>query len=261
MESAKTPRPAALREYGRTVATWRRRDRLAVGLAVLVPFVVSAMLVPVRDRIENTDVALLLVVVVVAVAALGNRPAGYLTALSAGVWFDFFFTEPYQRLTIGDGSDVETFVLLMVVGIAVTELAVWGRRQGAIADREAGYLSGIQSAAEVGATGGSSQNLIKQVSRQLVETLHLQGARYQPGVAGFGGPARLCRDGRILWKGHVWDVDHDGLPADTDIELLVENAGRLHGRYLLSAGPGTTAPLSERRVAVTLADQVGAALG
>ncbi|MEU7905749.1 DUF4118 domain-containing protein [Actinoplanes sp. NPDC049118] len=66
----------------------------------------------------------------VAVAASGNRLAGYLAALSAGVWFDFYFTEPYQRLTIGDRSDVETFVLLLAVGIAVTELAVWvvGRR-------------------------------------------------------------------------------------------------------------------------------------
>nr|BFE71952.1 hypothetical protein GCM10020092_052530 [Actinoplanes digitatis] len=109
------------------MATSRRRDGFAVVLAVVAPFAVSAMLVPLRDRIENTDVALLLVVVVVAVAAFGNRPAGYLAALSAGVWFDFFFTAPYQRFTIGDGSDVETLVLLMAVGIAVTELAVWGR--------------------------------------------------------------------------------------------------------------------------------------
>jgi K+-sensing histidine kinase KdpD len=232
-----------------------------VGLSVVAPFVVSTMLVPLRARIENTDVALLLVVVVVAVAAFGNRLAGYLAALSAGVWFDFYFTEPYQRLTIGDRSDVETFVLLMAVGIAVTELAVWGRRQEAIAHREAGYLAGIQTAADAGATGGSSQDLIRQVSDRLVDTLHLRSARYQPGVAGLGSPARLRRDGQILWKGSVWDVDHNGLPCDTDIELLVENGGRLHGRYLLKAVPETSAPLSERRVAVTLADQVGAALG
>ncbi|MEU7905750.1 hypothetical protein [Actinoplanes sp. NPDC049118] len=136
-----------------------------------------------------------------------------------------------------------------------------GRRQEAVAHREAGYLAGIQAAADAGATGGSSQDLIKQVSGQLGDTLHLHSARYQPGVAGLGSPARLRRDGQILWNGSVWDVDHNGLPSDTDIELLVENAGRLHGRYLLSAGPRTSAPLSDRRVAVTLADQVGAALG
>jgi hypothetical protein len=51
------------------------------------------------------------------------------------------------------------------------------------------------------------------------------------------------------------------LPSDIDIELLVETAGRLHGRYLLHAAPRTAATLGQRRVVVTPADQVGAALG
>jgi K+-sensing histidine kinase KdpD len=38
--------------------------------------------------------ALVLVVAVVAVAAIGNRLAGALAAVSAAAWFDFFFTVP-----------------------------------------------------------------------------------------------------------------------------------------------------------------------
>ena len=60
--------------------------------------------------------------------------AGYLAALLAGLWFDFFCTEPFQRFTIADRLDVETTILLLIVGGAVTELAVWGRRQEAKAD-------------------------------------------------------------------------------------------------------------------------------
>jgi hypothetical protein len=41
----------------------------------------------------------------------------------------------------------------------------------------------------------------------------------------------------------------------------VENAGRLHGRFLMQTSEARVASLHERRVAVTLADQVGAALG
>jgi hypothetical protein len=55
-------------------------------------------------------------------------------------------------------------VLLLLVGLAVTELAVWGRRQQAFASREAGYLAGIRAAAESGAIGGSSSALIKEVA-------------------------------------------------------------------------------------------------
>jgi hypothetical protein len=89
--------------------------------------------------------------------------------------------------------------------------------------------------------------------------LGLRGCRFQFGVAGFGHPARLGRDGQITVDGHRWDAPE--LPAEREIELLVEKSGRLHGRYLMTAAPGTRASLSDRRLAVTLADQVGAALG
>jgi hypothetical protein len=42
------------------------------------------------------------------------------------------------------------------------------RRQWALADRGAGYLDGIRAAAEAVANGGSSGDLIDEVSRQLV---------------------------------------------------------------------------------------------
>ncbi|MEU4162103.1 DUF4118 domain-containing protein [Actinoplanes sp. NPDC026670] len=248
------------------MASWlkRHRRRLSLILAVVAPAAVTAALTAVRDDVENTHVALVLVVVVVGVAALGYRVSGYLAALSAGVWFNLLFTQPYLQLRINDRADVQTFVLLMIVGGAVTELAVWGRRQEAVASREAGYLAGIHAAAAAGAGGpnaGSRQDLIRQVATQLVDTLHLETARYQSGVAGLGDPARLRRDGQVVWNHATWDADHDGLPTGTDIELLVEHGGRLHGRYLLRAAPHRTVSMSERRVALTLADQVGAALG
>jgi hypothetical protein len=243
------------------VPTWLNRDRSAYALALVLPLAVSAVLAPFRAHLANTHVALILVVTVVAAAAFGNRVAGYLAALLAGVWFDVFFTEPFQRLTIADRSDVETAVLLLAVGVAVTELAVWGRRQAAIASREAGYLAGIGAAAAVGAVGGSAQTLVRQVSDQLVATLGLRECRFERGVAGVGAPPRLRRDGSVVWNGAVWNVDRDGLPADADTELLVENGGRLHGRYLLGAHPRQRVSLEQRRVALTLADQVGAALG
>jgi hypothetical protein len=237
---------------------WLSRDRVAVLVALLA---VSAVLVPFRDSFANTDAALLLVLVVVAVAANGYRLAGILAAVSAGVWFDFFLTQPYERFTISNRADIETFVLLLVVGVGVTELAVWGRRQQALASRDAGYLAGIQAAAEVGATGGSSFALVEQVSAELIRTLGLQKCHFEYGVAGLGEPARLRRDGQVVWKREIWDVDRNGLPAETAIELLVESGGRLCGRYMLTATPQVPVSLAQRRAAVMLADQVGAALG
>ncbi len=62
------------------------------------------------------------------------------------MWFDFFLTQPYQRFTITRRTDIETTVLLLAVGVAVTEIAVGGRRQHAAASKRAGYLDGINAA-------------------------------------------------------------------------------------------------------------------
>ena len=123
---------------------WLSRDRLAVLAGLLAPLALAGALVPFRDSIPNTDAALAMILVVVAVAANGNRLAGYLAAVSTAVWFDFFLTRPYERFTINRQTDIETTVLLLVIGVAVTELAVWGRRQQTAASRRAGYLDGMR---------------------------------------------------------------------------------------------------------------------
>ena len=134
---------------------WWTRARLALAAAILGSLTPAALLAPLRTEIANTDAALILVLVVVAVAANGYRVAGILAALSAAVWFDFFLTAPYHTFAINKRADIETTVLLMLVGIAVTELAVWGRSQHAEAGRRAGYLAGVQAAAQAVASGTS----------------------------------------------------------------------------------------------------------
>ncbi|MEU5432531.1 hypothetical protein AB0G73_04040 [Streptomyces sp. NPDC020719] len=49
------------------------RDRLALAAAVAGPFAVACVLVPFRTHLASTNMALVLVVAVVAVAANGHR--------------------------------------------------------------------------------------------------------------------------------------------------------------------------------------------
>jgi K+-sensing histidine kinase KdpD len=232
---------------------------LAILIGFAAPLALTAILVPFRTSFPNTDAALALILVVVAVAAFGSRPAGSLAAVSAAVWFDFFLTRPYERFSITRTSDIETTVLILVIGVAVTEIAVWGRRQQLTATRRAGYLAGINVAAETVAVGGSASALIADVSGRLVRLLSVRECRFEHGVAGLGRPARLRQDGQVVTPDQrVMAVDRDGLPATT--ELLVENHGVLRGRFLLTAEPGARPTVEQRLVAIAFADQVGAAL-
>ncbi|MFI5269438.1 MAG: DUF4118 domain-containing protein, partial [Chloroflexota bacterium] len=203
---------------------------------------------------------LVLVALVAVVAILGTRAGGYAAALSSAVWFDFFLTRPYERFSITRSTDIETTVLILVIGIAVTEVAVWGRRQHLAAMRRAGYLAGINAAAGAVAVGNSPPALIDQVSDRLTHLLALRSCSFQYGVAGLGGPARLHHDGRVILGDRNWDVERDGLPIQADTELLVENGGILQGRFVLQATADSRPTLEQLLVAIALADQVGAAL-
>ena len=134
-----------------------------------------------RESITNATAVLVLVLFVVAMAASGDRLAGVLAALSSGVWFDFFLTEPYQQFVIDDPNDVEAAVLLVLVGAAVTELALWGRRQQDRAGRRAGYLDGVLQTAEIAAGHEVPQDeSISRVGQQIQTVLELDRCRYVP---------------------------------------------------------------------------------
>ena len=60
------------------------RDRIAIVAALAAPLAAAAVLLPFRASWSNTNVALLLVVVIVGVAAIGNRIAGALAARVGG---------------------------------------------------------------------------------------------------------------------------------------------------------------------------------
>jgi Domain of unknown function (DUF4118) len=235
----------------------RHHRLLATGL--VAPLVVCLIPLPFRDSVPNTSAALLLVLVVVGVASAGDRLAGLLAALSAGLGFDFFLTRPYEQFTIASATDLQTTLLLLGVGVAVTEIAYRGREQQAMASKRLGYLNGVEAAAKIAAEGSSSPSaLIERVADQIVQVMGLEKCRFDYGM-GLDYP-RLEPDGSVRWRNQNWAVDSFGLPADKATELVVESGGRFMGRFLLQANPRTRPSRAERMVAAALAAQVGAAL-
>ena len=242
--------------------TLQEHRSAVVAVAAVVPLACCAALAAFRSDVPNATGALVLVLVIVAVAATGDRVAGLVAAVSSGVWFDFFLTEPFHRLTVTDPDDVEALVLLVVVGAAVTELALWGRRQQARASRRSGYLDGVMGTAEIiAARQGSSSSLTDHVSSEIEELLAVDECTFDPQAVHDPRYAVLARDGSVTRGGHPVNVERDGLPTDERTTLVVRHGGTTYGQFLLtSAGRVARPTLEQRRVAVLLADQVGSAL-
>ena len=235
--------PHVVRQLGRT--------RLAVLLALALPPGVCAALVPARASLPNTDAALGLVVLTGALAVLGSRLAGWLAALGAALWFDFFLTVPYDSFSIHQHTDIQTAAILLVVGGAVTELAGVARRRGRTVAVDEALLAVTQSTAELVARGESAEVVIDQVGVQLQAVLGLRGCAYESGRIGSHGP-RLEPDGSLRWGKATWDIRQYGFP-EAKVELPARYKGRAYGRFVLDPTPTTAPSIHARRTAVVLA--------
>jgi Domain of unknown function (DUF4118) len=241
------------------MSRYMNRDTAAIAAALAVPLAAAAILLPWRSSWPNTNVALLLVVTVVAVAVSGSRVAGALAALSAAVWFDFFFTVPYDRFSIAHSSDVTTFVLLFAVGVAVSQLAARARHLKAVTVEDAGYLARILDSAALTQTAGSPEAVVQHVRRELTSLLDLRDCQFEYGML-IGHPARLEPDGSVLTRHGHYPADEAGLPNDV-IELRTFSNGKYCGRFMMWPNPGARPSQRARLVAVTLADLAGHSLG
>jgi K+-sensing histidine kinase KdpD len=237
---------------------WRPVVRM---VSVAAPLVTCLVLSTVRDQVTAATSVLVLVVWVVGAAATGDRLAGVLAAISAGAWFDFFLTEPYLRFTIADPDDVEATVLLVLISLAVTEVALWGHRQQTQAALRSGYLDGVLAAARAVADGDlPTSSVTDVVARQIAEVLAADSCDYVEGPVRDARVAVLDHDGVLTRNGRDVDVDRTGLPTDEYLAVLVRRGPEVVGHFLLSTTSHSTYPTREqRRVAVLMADQVAAA--
>jgi K+-sensing histidine kinase KdpD len=244
------------------VASGRRRRPLVLSLSVAVPVVVCAVSGSMRERVSTTSAALVLVLCVVVAGTSGQRIAALLAAVSGGISFDYFLTQPYRSLVISDPNDVEVTVLLIVIGVVVTEATMWGLRQESRAARRSGYLDGALRAAENAHSRDMPvTTLVRFTAAQIAEVLGVSSCRFVPGPVHDSRLAVLHHDGRVTRNDRTVDVEKDGLPIDGETALEVRRGSDTLGHFVITSASAMAYPTAEqRRVAVLLADQVAGAL-
>ena len=230
-------------------------------VAIAGPVAISLLLVPFRPDVRDVNAALVLVVVVLVAAIVGGRLGGAIAALTAALSFDYFFTRPYYSLRINTRDDIETTVLLLVVGLVTGELVTRTRRSRAVAHSSRREMQRMRTVAEVGAGSDTPTHLIETVRREL-ETL-LPAERIWFERPPFEVALPQLRHGRVcVPPGDPAIGALDPTPSRL-VELRVAGAGRLRGRFVLEFAEPTTGvalPVEARASAVALADQLGVAL-
>ena len=100
-------------------------------MAVLLPPVLTAILVPFRDDLHLSSVLLLFLLVVIAVAAVGGAGPAILAAISSSLYANWFFFPPIHTWTIRDADNVFALVVFVSVALIVSWFVATVARQSA----------------------------------------------------------------------------------------------------------------------------------
>ena len=235
---------------------------VAWATALVGPVAVSAILLAFRDELFATNAAVVLVLPVLVAALLGGRRGGIVSAIVAAACFDFFFTRPYYSFTIDRHDDVETTIVLLVVGLVVGELVTRVResRREAFASRR--EVEQIRRVAELAAGRGPTARLIQIVEHEVVALVGARGARFERPP--FATSLPRLGHGVVTIGDDDRGSDDQRPPGPTnEVELPVWGGGREIGRLVLvmpTTSIGLSVPAEDRALAVALADQLGAVL-
>ena len=245
-------------DQGGRWSRWKEHRLVLWLLPIAAPIAAALLLVPGRGHLDSPDDALVLVVVTVAIASLGNRAAAAVCALVSAIVFDFWLTVPYQSLRISGKTDLTTEILFVVVGLLVGELAARGQVQRRAAVEGRHEISRMHDMAERIAGGEEPDFVLMAVATELRELLSLLDCRFvwdPPSEKG----ARIDPDGSVRLNPLLWPTSSAGLPTRR-VELPVRGGGRNLGTFILTPTPAV--PISQERcvVAVALADQLGTIL-
>ena len=171
--------------------------------------------------------ALVLVLVVLAAAILGGRWGGAASAIVSALCFDFFFTRPYYSFTINNRDDIETTIVLLIVGLAVGELVVRTRRSRQVAQASRREVEQVRRVSALGAGGEAAGRLIQIMQRKSWKRSACERELRTPALQDFapaGSRTATCRS-RPRER-------PPGRPAN-EVELPVYGHGRDIGRFVL----------------------------
>lgn len=156
---------------------------------------------------------------------------------------------------------ITALLVLVLVGLAVSAIVLWGRRQQATSAARAGYLDAVAATSHLAAGQLAPDELVAQVTHVLTDLLGVDACRFVTGASRTPPRAVLEPDGSVTVNGTAIRVDRDGLPTMEETALSVRHHGAELGRFMITASTSIVRPgIEQRRVAVLLANLVGSEL-
>lgn len=235
-----------------SAAMLKRRRGAVVGVASLgLPLLLAIVFVPFRASFASSAAALCFMALIAGVAILGDRRSGALASVSSAIWFDFYLTQPYDKLAISNRRDLETTICIVIAGLLVNELVAASRHHSARATMESNYLSHVHELAVLVSGATPTDQILERARASIREVLHLRECVFERFPSGHPF-ARILSNGAVAHVGLAWPTQEIGLPGP-NTEILAQWHDYAVGRFVLTPTTGEPVSLERRIVAFTLA--------
>ena len=241
------------------VGSFVRDARIAgVAFGVLGVLVLSIAMLPLRGYLSNECMALALVIPVLAGGFTGGRIAGVASAIGATLAFDFSFTEPYLSLRITGRNDIATAIALLILAGLGAEIGHRLRRRDRDAHDAHAAFDRLCRVAELSARGADLEDVVSSARAELMGLFDLEDCTFE--TADSSSPAlRLGIDGML--EGHPTGDNGAVLVLPPGgVALPVTGRGHQYGRLVLYTSRPVRFSLLQRRVAISIADELGLTL-
>lgn len=252
---------------GRGSLSTRRKVRGYV-LAVLLPPLLAACLVPFRGQLNLVSDMLLFLLLTVIVSLVGGLAPALIAAVTGSVLLNYFFTPPFHTLTISETNNALALVVFVLVAALVSstvDMAARRTRQAARAAAEARILANL-----AGSVLGGEEALVSMLQRVretfglMSVTLLERGEQGWSSIASAGPPIELPareedtevpagNDLRLVLRGRLLRADDQRL-----VGAFAAQAAVVIDHIRLSRTAAEAAPLAEaNKVRTALLAAVG----
>jgi two-component system sensor histidine kinase KdpD len=156
-----------------------RAARFGVSVVAVAAVVGLCRLAP---RVNNTTVALSLLMVILAISARWGLAEATVAAVAAVLGFNFFFLPPIGTLTINDPQNLVAFLAFLATAITASQLAERARRRTAESEERRLEIERLYNLVQGMMLGGTPAKTIHEFVHRVVQVFGCDGAAfyYQP---------------------------------------------------------------------------------
>jgi len=135
--------------------------------------VATLVLLQVRARIEQSHIALVLLLIVLGGSMVGGRALGFTLACAGFAVIDYFFQPPYGSLTVHKPLDWLVLVAFLATAGVTTELLSRARQEASLARRRAGEVESLSKLGAATLRRADPTEALREVATLVRATLAL----------------------------------------------------------------------------------------